>query len=221
MLPNEVFALACRAYYDEQGLIVDKTNGHFAHCPLPRGMGETGYYLLWEHHQHQGLLQSRDVGKVCFWAGDAKKWLSTCDYWPDNYFELWDIYEEFVKQNGKPHLLNTPQSISKRTATLREKFESEKPKNLTYLHSKEVQEKATLGRLSYWRSSASEERRNQMRRKKIHNTRKVEIVFPDGRIGTYASGRLAASALGVTPGTITHWAKGQSKSPLGFSARYV
>ena len=101
MLPNEIFALACRAYYEEQGLIVDKRNGEFAHCPYPRGMGDTGYYLLWEHHQQQGLLQSRDVGRCCFLIGSAKKWLTTCNYWPDNYFELWDIYEEFTNSHLK------------------------------------------------------------------------------------------------------------------------
>lgn len=105
MLPNEVFALACRAYYDEMGLIVDERNGEFAHCPYPKGMGETGYYLLHEHHQHQGILQSKDVDRICFFVGDAKKWLTECDYWPDNYFDLWDIFEEYTRrqssENGK------------------------------------------------------------------------------------------------------------------------
>jgi hypothetical protein len=59
-------------------------------------MGDTGYYLLHDHHQHQGLLQSRDAGKCCFFVGHAKQWLKNCSYWPDNYFELWDIYDEFV-----------------------------------------------------------------------------------------------------------------------------
>ena len=99
MLPNEQFALACRAWYEEQGLVVDATNGEFAHCPLPKGTGDTGYYLLHEHHQHQGLLQSRDVGRVCFLIGDAKEWLKTCTYWPDNFFELWDIYDEYSKSH--------------------------------------------------------------------------------------------------------------------------
>jgi hypothetical protein len=97
MLPNEVFALACLRYYEEQGLIVDKTNGEFAHCPLPRGVGDKGYYLLHEHHQQQGLLQSRDVGRKCFWTADVKKWLQGCTYWPNGYFELWDIWEEFSR----------------------------------------------------------------------------------------------------------------------------
>ena len=101
MLPNEVFALACLAYYEEQGLIVDRTNGEVCHCPLPKGMGEKGYFLLHEHHQHQGLLQSKDVGRKCFFTPDAKKWLLTADYFPDNYFELWDIYTEFAKPTNE------------------------------------------------------------------------------------------------------------------------
>jgi hypothetical protein len=97
MLPNEAFALACRAYYEEQGLIVDEANGEFAHCPYPKSMGDKGYYLLHEHHQQQGLLQSKDVGRKCFFSPDVRKWLLTADYFPDNFFELWDIYTEFAK----------------------------------------------------------------------------------------------------------------------------
>jgi hypothetical protein len=96
MLSNEEFALGCLAYYAEQGLIVDETNGEFAHCPLPERYGDKGYYLLHEHHQHQGLLQSKDVNECCFFVGHAKKWLEELDYFPDNYFELWDIYEKYT-----------------------------------------------------------------------------------------------------------------------------
>ena len=101
MLPNEEFALACREWYAEQGLIVDETNGEFAHCPQPERYGDTGYYLLHEHHQHQGLLQSRDIGECCFYNGNAKRWLLDCNYWPDNYFDLWDIYEKFAGENAR------------------------------------------------------------------------------------------------------------------------
>jgi len=103
MLPNEEFALGCRAWYEEQGLIVDKTNGQFAHCPQPERHGDKGYYLLWGHHQHQGLLQSKDIGECCFYNGDAKRWLLNCEYWPDNYFELWDIYDEFAGENARKY----------------------------------------------------------------------------------------------------------------------
>jgi hypothetical protein len=100
MLSNEIFALACRAYYDEQGFVVDASNGEFAHSPLTRKECNTGYYLLWEHHQHQGLLQSRDLDKCCFFSGDTLKWLSECDYFPEGYFELWDIYDRYKGKNS-------------------------------------------------------------------------------------------------------------------------
>jgi hypothetical protein len=29
------------------------------------------------------------------------KWLLKCDYFPSNYFELWDIYEHYVSENAK------------------------------------------------------------------------------------------------------------------------
>lgn len=99
MLPNEVFALECRKRYEEQGLIVDKSNGQFAHCPLPKGMGEEGVYLLWGDHQHQGLLQSRDVGRKCYFNGDVKLWLDT---FPEGFFELYEIYDEFNSGKHNP-----------------------------------------------------------------------------------------------------------------------
>jgi len=98
MLPNEVFALECRKRYEEQGLVVDKRNGQFAHCPLPKGMGDEGLYLLWGDHQHQGLLQSRDVGRRCFYTYEVKLWLDT---FPEGFFELYEIYQEF--NSGKNH----------------------------------------------------------------------------------------------------------------------
>jgi len=106
MYKNEEFALACRAYYAEQGLVVDASNGEFAHCPYPKGMGETGYYLLWEHHQIQGLLQSADHDRRCFWCGDAKKWLLTTDFFPQDFFYLWDLYDRYAGNHGKTTYIN-------------------------------------------------------------------------------------------------------------------
>jgi hypothetical protein len=104
MLSNEVFALQCRAAYKEQGLVVDASNGQFAHSPLTRKECDTGYYLLWCHHQHQGLLQSRDLDKCCFFPADVLKWLQECDYFPENYFELWDIYEKYSSEHSRKNM---------------------------------------------------------------------------------------------------------------------
>ena len=98
MLPNEKFALECRDRYAEDGLVVDESNGEFAHCPLPRGLGESGYYLLHDDHQHQGLLQSRDVGRMCYWIPHVKRWLTTTHF-VEGYFELWDIFDEFNRKS--------------------------------------------------------------------------------------------------------------------------
>jgi hypothetical protein len=101
MLSNEIFALDRRAYYDSIGLIVDSTNGEFAHSPLTRKECDTGYYLLHDDHQYQGLLQSRDLDKCCFFPAHAKNWLKNCDPFPSNFFELWDIYEKYASKLSK------------------------------------------------------------------------------------------------------------------------
>ena len=96
MLPNEVFALACRERYAEDGLVVDESNGEFAHCPLPKSMGDTGYYLLHDDHQWQGLLQSKDTGRRCYYTYETQRWLMKANF-VTGYFDLWDIYDEYNK----------------------------------------------------------------------------------------------------------------------------
>ena len=98
MLPNEVFALECLARYAREGLDVKEGGVHdgypdqFAHCPYPKSMGNDGHYLTFYDHQHQGLLQSVDVGRRCYFTGYALLYLNT---WPSGCFELWDIYDKF------------------------------------------------------------------------------------------------------------------------------
>lgn len=105
MLPNEKFALECRQRYAESGDLIDKDNGVFAHCPVPKcKAGTEGLYLTFEDHQHQGLLQSVDFDECCFFSGDVKYWLNNCDPLPSNWFALWDIYEEFASKQSKEAL---------------------------------------------------------------------------------------------------------------------
>jgi hypothetical protein len=190
MLPNEVFALACRAYYDEQGFVVDATNGQFAHCPLPRGMGDKGYYLLWEHHQQQGLLQSRDVGRRCFWVGDAKRWLQQCDYWPDNYFELWEIYEEFgvTDEWRKAGVIagNSKESRAKRSKTYKDILST----------------------------FTDAERKSRVQAMNERRRKAVKITFLSGETDTYGSAQEAAIALQVSVQRISKWARGEC-NPTG------
>lgn len=203
MLLNEVFALACRAYYDEQGLIVDARNGQFAHCPYPKGMGETGYYLLWEHHQQQGLLQSRDLGKCCFFPSDAKKWLENCESFPDHYFELWDIYEEFASLLGKK---------------ASEKAHSEKDELGRSLHAVRTgkmlnSEKDKFGR------SVNAVKAGQISGSKKH--KKVRLIRNnDGKIYIFHSIRSAARVLQLDHRGIINVCKGKGKTVGGYTAAY-
>ena len=102
LFDNELFAIECMAKYAMEGLNVNYRGIHggrkdqFAHCPTPRSMGDWGYYLTFNDHQHQGLLQSKDMGRRCFWIGSTKRWLDT---YPPNYFELYDIFDEYVKHS--------------------------------------------------------------------------------------------------------------------------
>lgn len=46
-----------------------------AHYPAPRAIGDDTIPLLRDHRIVQGLLQSEEYQRCCFWAGDAKPWL--------------------------------------------------------------------------------------------------------------------------------------------------
>ena len=71
----------------------------FAHCPEPSSKGDWGYYLTFNDHQHQGLLQSKDMGYQCFYTGKVSNWLK-----PEqpNFFELYGIFKYYIsgKFNG-------------------------------------------------------------------------------------------------------------------------
>jgi hypothetical protein len=235
MLPNEEFALACRAYYEEQGLIVDKTNGQFAHCPLPRDECDTGYYLFWEHHQHQGLLQSKDLNKKCFFTPDTRNWLLTADYFPDNFFELWDIYDEFKRSEISQML--TPEAIAKRTITQRNQRKGKVPREF---HTKEAKLRRKCSNSGGRGRSSKEAILRQaatlkktlssltplQRSARVHYLFKpIEITFPTGRVGVYPSVSIAAIALGIASTTPRGWVtKGTpvlSGPNKGYSARYL
>jgi hypothetical protein len=211
MLPNEEFALACLRYYEEQGIVVDATNGEFAHCPLPREMGDEGYFLLWEHHQQQGLLQSRDVGRCCFFPGHAKKWLKECDYWPDNYFELWEIYEEFSREL-------TASLWRNRSAEEKEEIAAKSHSPLANLKRKHSMRKVHSRKLP-------QERKRLMASAVKAICKPVEVTFADGRIGVYPSLIFATRALGFGRNALPRMMRAGRKIKRGpyrgMSARFL
>ena len=105
LFDNELFAIECMAKYAMEGLNVNYRGVHdgrrdeFAHCPTPRSMGNWAYYLTFDDHQHQGLLQSKDMDCRCFYTDKVSKWLK-----PEqpNFFELYGIFKYYIsgKFNG-------------------------------------------------------------------------------------------------------------------------
>lgn len=88
----------CQRFYLENGLEPgnpDDGKWEEAHYPAPKGKGNDVILLLREHHQVQGLLQSEEWGKTCFFLGHTKHFL-TYGSFVDNWFELWDIYDKWV-----------------------------------------------------------------------------------------------------------------------------
>ena len=106
----------CTSYYEESGLTPEPGNGwQEAHYPAPKGEGKEVVWLLYDHHQVQGILQSEEYGRMCFFSGDVKKFL-TCGPFVSGWFELWDLYEKHlnlhssknaVKLNSHPNTLNS------------------------------------------------------------------------------------------------------------------
>jgi hypothetical protein len=106
---NVSFIEECLKSYTEQGLVVDSSNGEFAHYPEPECLGGTnGVYLLHGDHQKHGLLQSVDFDKCCFYPGNAKKWLESFKEVLPDYTELFGIYVKYTQLHGKARAESIP-----------------------------------------------------------------------------------------------------------------
>ncbi len=207
MLRNEEFALACLQRYAEEGWVVDKDNGEFAHCPLPNGMGESGYYLLHGDHQRQGLYQSEDLGRCCFWVGHTRAWLYGEGFLCGDWFYLVHLYEKWSNAMGRDNGVRTGRRAVKERLGIHDPANSQK-----------VLDGSVKGGLKAGRNHAanktglcSAESREKSR---LASTRKVEVTFWGGNIGVYPSIRFAAMALGVSITTVQRWASNR-QSPYG------
>ena len=96
---QHIWVKICLARYEEQGL-TPEPGGEWqrAHYPAPKGVGESTVWLMQGDHQVQGVLQSEEYGRMCFYPYDAKKFLTEGPLVP-GWFELWDLYEKWKKKN--------------------------------------------------------------------------------------------------------------------------
>lgn len=89
------FVKGALAYYEENGFYPgDGARWEVAHYPRPKGEGDDTEDLMWEHHQVQGLLQSEEEGRKCFYEYQALRFLKTTPF-IEGYFELWDLYDKW------------------------------------------------------------------------------------------------------------------------------
>jgi hypothetical protein len=89
----------CLAFYEEGGWSPEK-GWEQAHYPAPDGTGDATIWMLHDHHQVQGLWQSKEYGQCCFFVGHAKQFLTEGPF-VSGWFELWDIYDEYSGENGR------------------------------------------------------------------------------------------------------------------------
>lgn len=88
----------CQKFYEDEGLCPGNPyDGDWeeAHYPLPDGMGDDKILLLREHHQIQGILQSEEIGRMCFWTPDTKPVLY--GLWWAGWFELCDVFHSYTE----------------------------------------------------------------------------------------------------------------------------
>ena len=87
----------CIESYKDNGIVPgDPEEGVWndAHYPAPEKEGDETVQLLWDHHQVQGILQSEEYGKCCFWLGDSRTFLTKGPFVED-WFYLWELYDKW------------------------------------------------------------------------------------------------------------------------------
>ena len=242
MLPNERFALSCLQKYAESGDLIDNTNGVFAHCPKPKCEGGTeGVYLTFEDHQIQGVLQSLDFNRCCFFYPDVLKFFISPDVWPDDLFCLWDTAEQIWLNNQKQ--LST---VYWETATEEEKILRSQRISETYQNKPEHLKSYQLRGLKKYNQATTyetrrkrgmkaarvreekmspEDKRKRSERACLQMSKPVEVTFPNGLIGRYSSAKIASLFTGIKPTTLRTWATlntgGKYGKNKGYSARYL
>ena len=91
------------AFYDEQGL-TPEPGGEWqeAHYPDPKGVGDKTVWMTFNDHQQQGLYQSEEHGRCCFYNYDTFRFLTHGPFVP-GWFDLWDLYDKWKGEAGREH----------------------------------------------------------------------------------------------------------------------
>jgi hypothetical protein len=98
-MDQHTFVRDCLAYYEEQGL-TPEPGGEWqeAHYPDPRDVGDKTIWMLHNDHQQQGLYQSEEYQRPCFYNYDTLRFLTRGPFVP-GWFDLWDLYDKWKGYN--------------------------------------------------------------------------------------------------------------------------
>ena len=89
------------AFYEKHGL-TPEPGGEWqeAHYPDPRDVGSKTIWMLHNDHQQQGLYQSEEYQRPCFYNADVLKFLTHGPFVP-GWFDLWDLYDKWKGGNSR------------------------------------------------------------------------------------------------------------------------
>ena len=102
LMNQHEFVAQCLERYQRLDIIPgDPNEGRWqnAHYPAPGPESDTTIPMLWDDHQQQGLYQSEEYNRCCFFSGDVKRFLTHGPF-VEGWFELWDLYDKWCGDPG-------------------------------------------------------------------------------------------------------------------------
>ena len=224
MITQKDYVEGCLAYYEEQGITPgDPNDGDWEEChyPEPKGVGEKVVYLLHENHQPQGLLQSEEYDRPCFYNGDVARFLTHGPFVP-GWFELYDLYDKWSGYYGTASCKNR-HSVKDETGSslCNSLLHQEKTEEGKSVHAVHMGEKTHVVKDDLGRSVNGVKGAERLHSEKDEQGKSVAAVKGGSRGGlkgakTTNSQKWRCLTTGhvSTPGPLARWQKARGHPPL-------
>lgn len=232
MVNQHEFVKQCLLKYKKES-VDPKKGGQEAHYPAPKGIGKTTIWLTFEDHQIQGLLQSEEYGRCCFFPGHAKEFLDA-NFGINDWFYLYDLYEKWTSISGsrngsiggkKIHEVKDQDGRSIHARKLAQNLHSEKDVDGKSLHSKKIHSVIdTDGKSLHAKKmrSAGPQNTGGGKATAIIRAKKVELTnMKTGEKFIFGSASEAARQLHLKANHVINVANGKGKTHKGYKARYI
>ena len=223
---------ACLARYEEEGLTPEPGGGwQKAHYPAPKGMGEDTIWLLHDDHQVQGLLQSEEYGRCCFFACDAKRFLE-CGPFVQGWFGLQELYNKWfndlrvkaaAKMNEVVHAEKDEQGRSIAALKASQAAHTHKDGQGRSLVAMKMNEVIHAEKDEQGRSAAAVKAGIEAGKKATEKySRPMRVISTStGEIFEFPSAKEAVRVLSLNQGSLCSVARGVSKQHKGYTAIYL